>query len=120
MLISELSKQTRLSIHTLRYYENLGLIEGKSDHDNKTNNYKDYDIELVEKINIIKDAKEAGFTLAEIKELLISWFDPNMSVEKKIDIVKGKALEIENKILQLQQVKKVLLSAIEDIKAGHC
>jgi hypothetical protein len=43
-----------------------------------------------------------------------------MSVEKKIDIVKSKALEIENKILQLQQVKKVLLSAIEDIKAGHC
>jgi len=29
MLINELSKVTGLTVHTLRYYENLGLIEGQ-------------------------------------------------------------------------------------------
>ena len=43
MLINELSKRTGVSVHTIRYYENLGLIQGVTDINVKTNNYKNYD-----------------------------------------------------------------------------
>src|SRR5690606_36276029 len=89
MLISELSKRTGVSIHTLRYYENYGLIAGRTDETVKSNNYKQYDESLVEKIEIIKGAKEAGFTLSEIRELLDSWY-PRLSVEKKVEVVNTK------------------------------
>jgi len=120
MLINELSKRTGLSIHTLRYYENYGLFKGQTDEKVKTNNYKDYDESVVEKVEIIKGAKEVGFTLSEIKTLLNSWFDKRLSVEKKKEIVNAKINEIDAKVHQLKQVRKLLLQAIRDIENGEC
>lgn len=82
MLINELSKRTGVSIHTLRFYENYGLFKGVSNENVKSNNYKNYDESIVEKIEIIKGAKEVGFTLSEIKKLLESWYNKRLSVEK--------------------------------------
>lgn len=77
MLINELSKRTGVTIHTIRYYENLGLIHGATDKNVKTNNYKNYDETAVERLEIIADAKEVGFTLAGIKKLMESWYSNN-------------------------------------------
>jgi DNA-binding transcriptional MerR regulator len=120
MLISELSKRSGLSIPTLRYYENLGLFMGYSDENVKTNNYKEYDESLLEKITLIKGAKAAGFTLSEIKALLESWFDKRLSVEEKIAVVTIKMKEIEERIKQLKIVKKLLSDCIVDIRNGNC
>lgn len=120
MLINELSKRTGLSIHTLRYYENYGLFRGVPDEKVKTNNYKEYDESLVEKIEIIKGAKEAGFTLSEIKNLLDSWYNKQLSMEKKIEVVNKKIKEIDAKIDHLKQVRILLHEAIKDIKNGEC
>jgi len=120
MLISELSKKTGLSIHTLRYYENYGLFNGVTNEKVKTNNYKQYDENLVEKIELIKEAKEIGFTLSEIKKLLDSWHSKKLSVEKKVEILELKIKEIDDKIRQLKQVRKFLVDGINDVKNGDC
>lgn len=120
MLISELSNRTGVSVHTLRFYENSGLFNGVTDEHIKTNNYKNYDESLVETIATIKAAKEVGFTLVEIKALLGTWYSKQFSVEKKVEVVTLKIKEIDNKIRQLQQVKKILLTAIKDIENGDC
>lgn len=120
MLIGELTKRTGVSIHTLRYYEHFGLFEGKADERVKTNNYKQYDESVIEKIQLIKEAKEIGFTLAEIKELLDDWFSNQLSVEKKVHVLELKIAEIDSRILQLKQVKKLLIDGIKDVKNGKC
>ena len=120
MLINELSKKTGLSIHTLRYYENYGLFKGTVDEKVKTNNYKHYDESLIEKIELIKEAKEIGFTLSEIKGLLDSWFNKQLSVEKKVEILKEKIKKIDGRIQQLKQVRKFLVDGINDVRNGDC
>lgn len=120
MLINELSKRSGVSVHTLRYYENLGLILGKTDPEVTSNNYKNYDESLIEKLNWIIAAKKAGFTLAEIKTLLQHYFDKDLSIEEKVGIVNGKIKEIESKISQLKEVKSFLLKAKQDIENGFC
>lgn len=120
MLINELSKRTGLSIHTLRYYENYGLFNGITDEKVKTNNYKQYDENLVEKIELIKEAKEIGFTLSEIKTLLENWYSKKLSVEKKVEVLELKIKEIDGKIKQLKQVRKFLIEGIADVKNGDC
>ena len=120
MLINELSKRTGLAIGTLRYYENYGLFKGTTNEQVKSNNYKDYDDSIVEKIEVITGAKEVGFTLAEIKNLFDSWYNNRLSTEKKIEAVNNKISEVDAKIKQLRQVKKLLLEAITDIKNGDC
>jgi len=120
MLISELAKRTGVSAHTLRYYENYGLIKGETDKTVKTNNYKQYDENLIEKIQLIKEAKEIGFTLSEIKDLLEDWFNNQLSEEKKIQALENKIIEIDSKMKQFERVKKMLIEGIQDVKDGKC
>lgn len=120
MLINELSKRTGLAIGTLRYYESNGLFKGTTNEQVKTNNYKDYDESIIERIEVIIGAKEVGFTLAEIRNLLDSWYNNRLSTEKKIEAVVHKISEVDAKIKQLRQVKKLLLEAIKDIEKGDC
>lgn len=120
MLINELSKRTGVSIHTLRYYENLGLIKGKTDENVKSNNYKQYDEILIEKINWIIEAKKVDLTLAEINTLLEDWFNNKLTVDKKIEIVEKKIREVDIKIKQLKDVKRFLLQAKNDVENGLC
>jgi len=120
MLINELSKRTGVSIHTLRYYENLGLIKGKTDEKIKSNNYKQYDEIVVEKINWIIEAKKVDFTLAEINTLLKDWFNKKLTTNQKIEIGEKKIREVDIKINQLRDVKKFLLQAKKDVENGLC
>jgi len=120
MLISEFAKRTGVSIHTLRYYENYGLFKGKADESVKTNNYKQYDESLIEKVQLIKEAKEIGFTLSEIKDLLEDWFSNKLSEEKKIEVLKFKIKEIDNKINQFKGVRKMLIDGIQEVRDGKC
>ena len=120
MLINELSKRTGVSIHTLRYYENFGLIAGSTDEAVKSNNYKQYDEILVEKVSWIIESKKAGFTLAEIRKSLDDWFNNRLPVNKKIEIAQKKIDEIDTKIRELKQVRKFLYGAIKDVENGLC
>lgn len=108
-----------IDIAIKRYYENYGLIAGRTNETVKSNNYKQYDESIVEKIEIIKGAKEVGFTLSEIKNLSDSWYS-RLSIEKKVKVVNTKIHKIDAKIRQLKKVKKLLIEAIKDIENGDC
>ncbi len=120
MLINELAKQTGVTIHTLRYYENLGLIQGSVDETVTSNNYKNYDEEVLERVEFIKDGKEAGFTLAEIKKMLDKCFSGSFPMEEQLQFVDNKIGELDAKILNLQQAKVRLLELRKDIEEGAC
>lgn len=120
MLINELSKRTCVSIHTLRYYENYGLISGSSDDTVKSNNYKHYDEILVEKVEWIVQAKKVGFTLAEIKKSLNEWFSGRLMTDQKVEIVQNKIREVDSKIQELKQVRKLLVESLKEVENGDC
>lgn len=120
MLINQLSKETGITAHTIRYYEKYGLIRGKRDDAKKSNNYYHYDDETVYKLELIRDAKAAGFTLNEIKQLIDAWYDKAFSVEKKLAILDEKLLSIDEKIEQLLEVKKVIAAFKEDVIKNDC
>ena len=120
MLINELAKRTGVSIHTLRYYEKLGLFKGEVDDAVKSNNYKNYEESLIEQIALIKEAKQVGFTLAEIKFLFDSWADSKLKTADKKAIFDAKINEIDHKIAQLKQVKRGLIKTLKDIEIGDC
>jgi DNA-binding transcriptional MerR regulator len=120
MLINELAKHTGVTIHTLRYYENLGLIQGSVDESVTSNNYKKYDEEVVERVEFIKVGKEAGFTLAEIKKMLDKCFSGSFTMEEQLQYVDNKIAEMDTKIQNLQQAKVRLLELRKDIEEGIC
>jgi MerR family transcriptional regulator, copper efflux regulator len=120
MLINELSKQTGVSAHTIRYYEKFGLIKGKQNEAIKTNNYFHYDDETVDKLELIRDAKLIGFTLNEIKVLIDAWFSKKFTVAKKIAILDEKMISIDEKIKQLKEMKKMIVAFKKDVEENDC
>lgn len=120
MLIGELSKQTGVSIDTLRYYEKQGLIEGETDERVQSNNYKDYGEEALERICIIKDAKESGFTLKEIKKMMDLWYSNAPFSEEMRLLVVDKIKEVNTKITQLNQMHMRLGELLDCFDRGEC
>ncbi len=119
MLVNELSKRTGLSIHTIRYYENLGMIKGVTDENVTSNNYKHYDANTIERLEIIIEAREVGFTLAEIKKILISWFETTDSKPETLELFQAKIKEIDDKMKYFKQTKSLLEKVCEKIQSNN-
>ncbi len=67
MRIGEIAKRCGIGIETIRYYEREGLL---LEPERRPSGYRQYDESTVERLEYIRRAKELGFTLAEIRELL--------------------------------------------------
>ncbi|MCP2029340.1 DNA-binding transcriptional MerR regulator [Flavobacterium sp. HSC-32F16] len=119
MLINELSKKTGLTIHTIRYYENLGMIKGLTNEKVLSNNYKHYDANTVERLEIIIEAREVGFTLAEIKKILTSWFETTDSKPETLELFQAKIKEIDDKMKYFKQTKSLLEKVCEKIQSNN-
>lgn len=120
MLINELSKKTGVSVHTIRFYEKSGLIEGKRDENVKSNNYFHYDEETAEKLEFISDAKSVGFTIREIGQILDAWYKNKFSKEEKLEILDQKLHSLEQKLKEIKDMKKQISLFKDDVLNDRC
>jgi DNA-binding transcriptional MerR regulator len=67
MYIGEISKKTGLSIKAIRFYEEKGLIS-QPERIGRYRVYQESDIEL---LILIKEAKELGVTLSQLKGIIV-------------------------------------------------
>ncbi len=105
MSIGEVAREAGIGIETIRFYERKGLIK---EPPRKISGYRQYPTAVVNHLLFIKTAKELGFSLKEISELLSLKLKPTgeckvikMKAQEKIE-------EIEGKIRTLQKMKSIL------------
>jgi len=67
MIVSELSKQSGVPAHVIRYYSRIGLLTPERNPDN---GYKIFSEKDVERIQFIRKAQSIGFSLDEINQIL--------------------------------------------------
>ena len=104
--ISELSQQTGLSAHTLRYYEKHGLINASNRSEAGYRFYTDAD---VRRVQFVKTARNTGFSLGDIGQLLSIRVDKKShSCQEVTDITEKKLHEVNAKLLELQSMQKTL------------
>jgi len=105
LTIGKLAKKAEVNVETVRYYERRGLIPKPP---RPRSGYRQYSQDIVARIRFIKRAKEMGFSLKEISELLSLRVDPNTTcgdVKRRAEI---KIADIEGKIRSLQSIKRAL------------
>lgn len=117
MLIGELVKRTECSRDTIRFYEKVGLIEGTNERGG-TNSYKHYNEQMVDRVLLIKQAKLLGFTLAEIKGLVVAWETNTLSLREKVNIFQDKIALVEQRIAELKKVKQYLQHKLKRLRAS--
>jgi len=102
--IGELAKKTGLSVGTLRYYSDLGVLHPVQRGDN---GYRYYSLDASQQVEFIKKAQALGFTLEEIKQIL----DVRDRGEKPCGLVQSL---LNKKIEQLEiQIKQMTLFKAE-------
>lgn len=109
--IGKLAFLTSVSNDTLRYYEQEGLVApaGKS-----PGGYRLYDKDSVRRIRYIKHAQQCGFTLAEIRELLVlRGRDKACCIDVRTRATEKK-LQIEHKLRAMKAMSKALDEVIAD------
>jgi MerR family copper efflux transcriptional regulator len=96
--VAELERRSGLGRHTLRYYEELGLIAVQRG----ANNYRAYSEQTAQDLEFIQMAQKMGFTLAEIGEILEAKRQSTIDCAQGAALVADKMAEIELKISHLK------------------
>jgi Hg(II)-responsive transcriptional regulator len=115
MKIGEVAKLSGTGIETIRYYEREGLL---LEPERRPSGYRQYDEATVERLDYIREAKELGFTLAEIRDLLELSFSA-ADCEHIRNRAEAKIIAIESKIRSLQHMKRSLGKIVERCRAKN-
>lgn len=111
--IGQVAQRASVNVETVRFYERKGLVEQPPAP--VDGGFRKYDDGVVSRILFIKRAQNLGFTLVEIGDLLAlsetgACEDVRVKAEKKL-------VEVQEKIRDLQKVKRALNSVISSCNA---
>lgn len=106
---SVLAKKAGVPVHTVRHYTRIGLLKPTRD---LRNGYKLYNPADKQRLQFITSAKELGFTLAEIEEILDHAVHGDSPCPMVRDIVQKRVDENKQKIRELKMLQKRLEGAL--------
>lgn len=115
MKIGEVSKRSGVGIETIRYYEREGLLQ---EPQRRPSGYRQYDESTISRLDYIRRAKELGFTLAEIRELLELSSAAHAGCNRIRQRAEAKIANIESKIRNLQNIKRSLRRIMQQCKTN--
>lgn len=104
MKIGELETRSGASRHTLRYYEQIGLISPLR----QTNNYRRYTEQTLQDLVFIQRAQSMGFSLGEIGEILQAQRNQLIDCAEGAKLIERKMAEIKEKIANFQSIYRYL------------
>ncbi|WP_226682779.1 MerR family transcriptional regulator [Sutcliffiella horikoshii] len=113
--ISQLANEFHISTRTVRYYEELGLLEpSRSDGNQRVFSKREY-----ARLKLITRGKRYGFQLDEIKEM-VTLFDKDRTgtkqLQKTIEYGTKKVAEVEERIRELTELKNEMNELLTDFQ----
>ncbi|WP_421868581.1 heavy metal-responsive transcriptional regulator [Motiliproteus sp.] len=115
--IGQVAQQSGVSVETVRYYEQRGLLKSPR---RSPSGYREYDAAVLQQLAFINRAKALGFSLEQIGELLQLQFSPDADRSQVKQVVLEKLQMVEQRILELERLRNALqgLSASCDGQGG--
>src|SRR5579859_6397589 len=113
MKIGELAKQTGTSVQALRFYERSGLLPKPTRTESGYRVYAPGDLRRVE---LIRQAKRLGFSLAEIKRILRLRQQGSCPCSEVVHMLEKHVRETNEQIRRLQRFRRELASTLDDWK----
>ena len=102
--IGQVAERAGVATSTIRFYEAEGLLPRAE----RSGGCRVYDEQIVERLTIIDLAKRAGFSLAEVKQL-VDGFEPVISPgERWRSLAREKIVELDARIAEAVRMKQLL------------
>ncbi|MBT2686186.1 MerR family DNA-binding transcriptional regulator [Bacillus sp. ISL-37] len=113
--ISNLAEKFGITTRTIRYYEELGLLKPSRTEGGR----RMYSSSDVAKLKLVLRGKRFGFSLEEIKEMVLL-FDEDRSGDKQlkrtIKYGEEKLAEVNERIAELEEIKEEIERLITEFK----
>lgn len=109
--VKEVSKLTGVSVRTLHYYDEIGLLKPTQVSESR---YRLYDAQALERLSLILMFREVGFPLRDIGDILDAPdFERNRILEQQIEILQEKVAHLQNRIHFAQGMKLLGVSNLK-------
>jgi MerR family transcriptional regulator, copper efflux regulator len=105
MQIGEAAAQSGVSAKMIRYYEEIGLVPRSA---RLAQGYREYDDQDVHRLRFVARARDLGFSIKEIAELLRLYSDRRRSSADVKRIALRHVAELDTKIRALRQLKRTI------------
>lgn len=114
--IGKLAEATGTKVETIRWYEKVGVLPAPL---RSTSNYRAYSADNLIRLSFVRRARDLGFTLAQVRELLSLAERKDQSCEAISHIAREHLAEIDKKIVDLTTLRQELDSVIGRCHSGH-
>ncbi|PXX92761.1 MerR family transcriptional regulator [Marinobacter vulgaris] len=118
MKVKEIAMGAGVNPDTVRFYTREGLLKPARNPDN---NYQLYDAEDLRRLRFARKARQLGFSLPEIRQILEQAEDDHSPCPMVRDVFQQRLAEVEREIAELQQLRNRMnaaLSAWQDMPDG--
>jgi len=106
LTIGKVARGAALAVDTVRYYEREGLLNKPA---RTAAGYRYYSSDAVARLRFIRQAKDLGFSLSEIKELLALRVAPGKSCADVRAHAEHKIADVDRRIASLKRVRGALM-----------
>lgn len=110
MNIGEVAKRSGLPAKTIRFYEDIGLVEPQA---RRANGYRDFDQRDLHELRFVARARSLGFTVEQCRVLLDLFRDRSRASADVKAIAQARVADIERKIEELMAMRAMLEHLIE-------
>ena len=116
MKILEAAKRAGLTVKTVRYYANIGMV---TPHQDPATSYRDYSEEDVAKLQFVGKARRFDFSVQECRELMGLYEDRNRPSREVKALTLKKVAEIDSRLAELQSLKDELSGLASACDGDH-
>jgi len=113
MRISELARRSDVTVHALRHYERLGLLQPAR----TASGYRDYPESMRREVVFIAMSRRIGFSLHAIGELLPSYRAGRLSIATMTDALEERVVALDGQIAELQALRAQVLEHASWLRA---
>lgn len=113
MMIGALAKAGGVGVETVRYYQRRGLLAEPA----RAGGVRRYDAQDARRLRFIRSAQDAGFTLAEIGELLA--LDAGEDRARARELARARIVAIDAQVARLTAARSALEGLAERCAAGE-
>ena len=115
MNIGSAAKLSGLTVKSVRYYSDIGLVKPIT---NEKNGYRDYNHGDVAKLSFVGKARSFNFSIKECKDLLSLYENKNRSNKEVKNLTLEKIKEIDQKLNELTDLRKQLSHLAENCQGN--
>ncbi|QFU07238.1 HTH-type transcriptional regulator ZntR [Rhodobacteraceae bacterium THAF1] len=116
LTIGNLAKKTGTKVQTIRYYEQIGLMPEPG---RTAGGQRRYGEDELDRLAFVRHARQLGFTLEAIRELLDLSDEPDRSCENADAIARRQLRQVEQRIARLEALRTELKRMVRECAGGQ-